>query len=91
MGSKAPVTKPESEIIDRRASVNDVCEDIETMRGVVEFLVDVSCTGLFSREGGIGLSEHGEIGLTFILRSVAGELDKISRCCAANLQPKASN
>ena len=92
METAAPRTSLVAQVKDQRpVNVNDVVEDIETMKGVIAFLIDVGCTGAFSRDNGLGISPEGEIGLTFILRSVVDELDKISSCCAANLQPKASN
>ncbi|MDD2467377.1 MAG: hypothetical protein PHI97_25615 [Desulfobulbus sp.] len=91
MGAAEPITKTENKVTNLypAVSVADVCEDIETIKGVISFLADVGCTGLFSGENGIRISEEGDIGLTYILRNVADELDKISSCCAANLAPKA--
>lgn len=92
MATAAPRTNQAPQVKDQSpVSVTDVCEDIETMKGVIAFLIDVGCTGAFSRDNGLGISPDGEIGLTFILRTVVDELDKISSCCAANLQPKAPN
>jgi hypothetical protein len=92
MATTALITSPATNANDNCSiSVNDVCLDIETVKGVIAFLVDVGCTGAFSRTNGQGISQDGEVGLTYILRSIADELDKISSCCAANLQPKATN
>lgn len=92
MKTAAPSIGPATQVNDQRpVSVTDVCENIETMKNVIAFLIDVGCTGAFSRDNGLGISPEGEIGLTYILRSVVDELDKISSCCAANLQPKALN
>lgn len=92
MATTSPITSPANNLNDNcPVSVADVCLDIETVKGVIAFLVDVGCTGAFSRANGLGISQDGEIGLTYILRSIADELDKISSCCAANLQPKATN
>lgn len=71
--------------------INDVCEDIETVKGVVLFLADVGCRGAFGRDNGLGISPEGEIGLNFILATVARELDRISSYCAANLRPRTTN
>lgn len=91
MGDAKPITKTGSKLTNCHpaTSIADVCTDIETIKGVISFLVDVGCTGVFSRECGVGISEDGEVGLNYILRNVADELDRISSCCAANLQPKA--
>ncbi|MGD9948643.1 MAG: hypothetical protein AB7U29_09215 [Desulfobulbus sp.] len=91
MATAEPITRAESKMTNLHPtlSVADVCSDIETIKGVISFLADVGCTGVFSGEGGIRISEDGDIGLTYILRNVADELDRISSCCAANLTPKA--
>lgn len=92
MGTKAPVTSPVAQVKNQLpVDVENICEDIETVKGVIAFLMDVGCTGVFSRADGMGISPEGEVGLGFILHSTFKELDKISNCCAANLQPKASN
>jgi hypothetical protein len=91
MAAGGPITRTESKVTNLHPalSIADVCSDIETIKGVISFLVDVGCTGVFSGENGIKISEEGDIGLTYILRNVADELDRISSCCAANLTPKA--
>ena len=92
METAAPRTNQAPQAKDQNpVSVTAVCEDIETMKGVIAFLIDVGYTGAFSRDNGLGISPDGEIGLTFILRTVVDGLDKISSCCGANLQPKAPN